>query len=138
MLYYTNVCLLNKQGVTAIMSTVRFIEHKGKQVLFLEYSKVPVDRLVAEIENTKTIIAAQPPGSVLTLTDVTGVESTRESSEAIKSLAKHNKPYVRAGAVVGVSGIRRITFNAVLVVTGRRNLHLFEDIEEAKDWLIQQ
>ena len=55
-------------------------------------------------------------------------------SDGLKQFTAHNKPYVKAGAVVGVTGLKRIIFSAV-VTFSRRNLEAFDDVEQAKHWL---
>ena len=53
-----------------------------------------------------------------------------------KELTAHNKGHVRAGAVVGVSGWRKLAFWAALKFSGRDNLKLFDTSEDAKAWLV--
>jgi len=45
-----------------------------------------------------------------------------------------NKPYVVAAAVVGVTGLKQIIYNAVMKFSGRK-LTAFDSLAEAKDWL---
>ncbi|HXE56739.1 MAG TPA: hypothetical protein VNK43_01955 [Gemmatimonadales bacterium] len=120
------------------MSRVRFIEHRGVPILYLDFSEVqnPEEGLAA-INEAKGVIREQPPGSVRTLTNVTGSRFDSRLLSALKALAVHNKPYVRAGAVVGVTGLLRIAYNAVMTFSGR-NLPVFDDVESARDWLARQ
>ncbi len=60
-----------------------------------------------------------------------------EIVRAITALAEANKPYVRAGAVVGLSGLMKVVYATVLRVTGR-NLKPFDDLGRGKDWLATQ
>ncbi len=60
-----------------------------------------------------------------------------EVIRAIEALAEHNRPFVRAGAVVGMSGIHRAVFGTILLFT-RRALRAFDELEAAKDWLVDQ
>ncbi len=48
-----------------------------------------------------------------------------------------NKPYVQAGAVVGLSGLQRVVYMAVTQLTGRR-LPTLRTQDEAKEWLVPQ
>jgi hypothetical protein len=52
----------------------------------------------------------------------------------MKEFTKHNKPYVKASAVVGISGIKKIIFHAVMLFSGRK-IHACDTLEQAKDWL---
>jgi hypothetical protein len=120
------------------MERTRFIEHRGERILLLDYSGVtdPAEAL-EEIAKSRALIATQPPKSLLTLTHVRGARYNREIVTAMKELAAHNKPYVRAGAVVGLAPLHRIVYQAVMKFSGR-NIPAFDDLEEARDWLVAQ
>lgn len=116
---------------------VRFIEHKGKQILHLDFARTGSDQILRIIEEAKRVISDQPARSLRTLTDVTDLKFNSAASDAMKEFASHNKPYVTAAAVVGVTGLKQIIYNAVVKFTGR-NLVLFDTHGEAKDWLAAQ
>jgi hypothetical protein len=120
------------------MERTRFVEHRGQRILLFDYAGL-ADSAAAlrEIEAGKALVARQPPGSLLTLVCVAGARFDSEVIEALKDLAAHNKPYVRAGAVVGMSGVHRIVYEAVMMFS-RRALRAYDDAEQAKDWLIAQ
>lgn len=119
------------------MERVTFIEHKGKRILHLNFTNARADEVVQIISAAKTVIAAQPEQSLRTLTDVTDLKFNADAAEAMKEFAKHNKPYVAAAAVVGVTGLKQIIYNAVVRFTGR-NLVAFDSSGQAKDWLATQ
>ena len=116
----------------------RMIEHNGVPIMLLDYSDIlDTPQALAEIEKTKVLIAQQPPASVRTLTYVRGSRYTAPVIDAMKELVAHNKPYVKAAALVGMNTLHRIIYRAVITFS-RRNIEVFEDIEEAKDWLAGQ
>ena len=53
----------------------------------------------------------------------------------MKQFSAHNKPYVKAAAVVGITGLKRIFFRAVMAFA-KLNLEFFDDVEQAKRWLV--
>ena len=57
--------------------------------------------------------------------------------QALKQLAKHDQPWVMAGAVVGMSPLQRVIYRVINAFSGRR-LAAFETVEEAKAWLVRQ
>jgi len=121
---------------TASGPHVRFIEHKGKQILFHDFANIQkAEDALAAIAESRAIVRKQPPGSVLTLTDVSGSRFNREIVEGLKELTQGNKPHVKAGAIVGLSGIQRVVYVAVTQFTGRR-LPTFNTALEAKDHLV--
>lgn len=125
----------------ATLRRTRFIEHGGKRILLLDYTNLGADlgQLQAEIEKTKRIVSAQPPGSVLTLTDVRGSRITPANVRAMKELVEHNAPFVKWSAVVvGLTGVYLAGFRAIQALSRRRNLLSFGDLDEAKEWLVSQ
>jgi len=119
------------------MDRVQFIQHKGKKILHLNFSECTPDEVLRVIEMAKAAIRTQSPGSVFTLTDVTNTAFNSKVSDAMKEFVIHNKPYVIAAAVVGVTGLKQIIYNAVMKFSGRK-LTAFNSLSEAKDWLAAQ
>lgn len=116
----------------------RFIAHQNQQICLLDFRGItaPADALAA-IAEARALITAQPPASVLTLTCVAGSLFNREVTKALRELAEANKPFVKAGAIVGMSGLQRAVYLAVTQFT-RRRLATFATIDQAKDWLVAQ
>ncbi|MGK2857288.1 MAG: STAS/SEC14 domain-containing protein [Thermoanaerobaculia bacterium] len=119
------------------MKQAQFITHKGAQILFIDLARKTPAELLEAIREAQAVIATQPPGSLLTLTDVEGSSYNREVADALKAYVAHNKPFVRAGAVVGLNDLKRVIFNFLNRVTGR-SLKGFEQIDAAKEWLAKQ
>lgn len=123
------------------MERTRFIDHKGKRILLLDYTGLGAspEQLQEEIARTRKLIGTQQPGSLLTLTDVRGSKITAGNVRLMQELVRHNAPFVKWGAViVGLTGVYLTAFRAIQVVTRRRNLNAFNDLEEGKDWLVAQ
>ncbi len=119
------------------MDRISFITHDGKEMLLLDFSRLKAHEAIALIEPAKAVISSKPENSLLTLTDVTDVSFNDDLSQQMKAFTIHNKPYVRAAAVVGVTGLKRVIFNAVIAFS-RRKLVTFDDRETAKKWLKEQ
>jgi len=119
------------------MERVQFIQHKGKKILHLNFAECKADEVLQTIETAKSAIRTQSPASVFTLTDVTNTAFNSTVSDAMKEFVIHNKPYVVAAGVVGVTGLKQIIYNAVMRFSGRK-LTAFDTLAEAKDWLAAQ
>lgn len=117
------------------MGRVQFITYGGKEVLFLNFAGCKTEEILSIIEEGKQVIRSRPAGSVLTLTDVTGTRFDDSVSDQMKEFAAHNKPYVKAAAVIGITGIKKIIFDAVTIFS-KRKLQTFETLDLAKEWLI--
>ncbi|HEU4454767.1 MAG TPA: hypothetical protein VFR81_16985 [Longimicrobium sp.] len=125
----------------ASMERTRFIIHRAKKILLLDYTNLgnSPEQLQEEIARTRQLISTQPPGSLLIVTDVRGSRITPGNVKAMQELVRHNAPYVKWSAVVvGLTGVYLTAFRAIQVVSRRRNLNAFNDLEEAKNWLVSQ
>jgi len=89
------------------------------------------------MEEAGKLIRVEPQNSVLTLTDVTGARYNLETTQALKEFTRDNKPYVKAGAVVGLDALKKIVYTGIAHFSGR-NLAAFDDLEIAKEWLVGQ
>lgn len=118
------------------MGRTSVIEHKGKQIVYLDFTGISAPaEAIAAAEEAKNFFARQPrQQTLLTLTNVTGSHFDTDVVKAMRGLAEHNKPYVRGGAVVGLSGLMRVVYTTLLHLTGR-NIKAFDDVEAAKDYL---
>ena len=120
------------------MQRTRFIGHKGKQVLLLDFAGVRnPNEAVGEIHASMQFVAQQPRGSLLVMTLVRDARYNAAVLQAMKELATHNAPYVKASAVVGMSGLHRIAYQAVILFS-KRNIKTFDGEVEALDWLVSQ
>ena len=112
-----------------------FTTHKGVRICVLDFSNVASEsEALHAIDEAKVLIGREPKGSVRTLTDVTGSRVTSTIRSALHDLTKANKPYVVAGAVVGVTAIQSVILRGIVQVTGRR-LVAKNTRTEAMEWL---
>ncbi len=122
------------------MAGVYELDHKGKTIVCLDIAglqsqdKPEFHKLVAQ---AKQNIRKHPPKSALVITNVTNTGFDTEISGIINEYAQHNTPYVKASAIVGISGWAKIILIAIKTVTGR-DFFLANTMEEAKEWLVQQ
>ncbi len=117
--------------------SVQFIEHKGRKILLIDFARCELEEIVDIIQKGKKLISAEPAGSLLTLTNVTETRNNSAVVRVMKEFTTFNKPFVKAGAVVGLDGLKKVVFEAIMKFSGR-NLSVHEDIEQAKDWLTHQ
>jgi len=115
---------------------VQFIEHKGKRVLFVNYSHCDIPMLKAVAAEGNRVICREALNSVLTLNDVTGTSFDKESVAVLQSKVAANAPYVRRAAVIGISGLQRLIYEGIQAFS-KRSLPLFSTRQEALDWLIK-
>jgi len=133
----SSVLATNSAGtLDAAAGRVLFIEHRGKRVLFVNYSHCDIPMLKAVAEEGNRVISREGPNSVLTLNDVTGTSFDKESVAVLQSKVAANAPYVRRAAVIGIGGLQRLIYEGIQAFS-KRNLPLFPSRLEALDWLVK-
>jgi hypothetical protein len=117
------------------MARTQQIIHKGKTIFHMDFSNISsVHEINSVINEGINHIRKQPMGSVLTLTNISGMHFNSEIKDLFQIFIKGNKPFVKSGAVVGLSGLQQLVYNGLMKITGR-DIKSFNSITEAKDWL---
>lgn len=119
------------------MERIKFIQHKGAEILYLDFSGCQVTEIFPLVARAKSIIASRPPQSLLTLTNVANAQQNDAVNQQMKIFTAHNKAYVKAAAVVGIEGLKKIVLDTIVQIS-KRDIHPFETIEQAKNWLAEQ
>ena len=119
------------------MDRVRFITHQGKQILFIDVTNCAAEEVIELLTEVQRIVTAQPPKSVLTLSDLTGAQFSRSAVTRMKEVAVFDRPYVKRAAMVGAEHLPRVFYDA-LKTFSRREFPRFQTREEAMDWLIRE
>lgn len=118
------------------MSRTQQITHQGKIIFQMDFSNLNNPKEIrATIEESVRFIRSQPNASALTLTKINGMHFSNEIKDMFNDFIKGNKPFVKAGAVVGLNGLQRIVYNGLMKITGR-DIKSFDDVTSAKDWLV--
>ena len=115
---------------------IRWIDYKGKKVLFVDLKGAKSEELLTTIEEQKkTIDESSEP--VLLLNDFRDTFGTDEYMKRAKKYGKEQKDKIKKTALLGVQGIKKIFVEAYIKFTGNENTKIFDDIEEAKEYLIK-
>lgn len=116
------------------MDRAQFVEHKGTQIFKMDCREASLEEMNAIIAECIRQVRSQPEKSVRTLTIAGGSAFSGETISKLKEVARDNTPYVLAGAIVGVTGLYKVVFNAVAMFSKRR-FYLFDTVDEAMDFL---
>jgi uncharacterized protein related to proFAR isomerase len=122
------------------MASVYELEYKSRNILCLDVSGLKLKdkpEFKKLIESAKEIIQKHPPKSLLLITNVSETGFDTEVAAVMGEYASHNTPFVKASAVVGVSGVQKVVLAAIKALTGR-DFHLADTMEEAQEWLVKQ
>lgn len=115
-----------------------WIEHKGKQVFYQDFSKhfYNASAVKLELEEVQKVVTSQPKDSVLVLSDFRDTNVGSELLASMNTASAATKAYVRKTAVLGVTGMKRKLADLLTALTGQP-LKYFDDIESAKNWLVE-
>jgi hypothetical protein len=116
-----------------VSDRVSWIEHKGARILYADYSGLSGEEYIEVIEEFRNELLKQSPGSVVTLTNVTGSTVSNEVKDKLKELAEQTEGISKGAAAIGITGFKKAI--AILI---RRDLYWADSLEEAKEWLAEQ
>lgn len=116
------------------MERAKFVEHKGQRIFSMDCTDASLEEMNQIIEACAREVRSLPEKSVFTLIVAGGSSFSGATISRLKGLARDNAPYVKASAIVGVTGLYKIVFNAVSIFSKRR-FHLFDTVDEALDFL---
>ncbi len=116
---------------------LKFIEHKGKRILNINSVGADFQLIRAIAAECWHLVSREQLKSVLTVNDLEGAEFSSETTKVLSELVAKNRPYVVRGALIGIKGMRFFAYQSVVSLTNRP-LKLFNDRQQALDWLVQE
>ena len=116
-----------------------WIQHKGRKIFYQDFSRQFDNSAAvkAELDEVKKVVMSQPRDSVLVLSDFRDTSVGSDLLSSMNAASNQTKEFVHKTAVLGVSGMKRKLGDLLTALTGQP-LKYFDDIEAAKDWLIQE
>ena len=114
---------------------IHFVEHKGKQILLLDYSHATAAQMQLLLEHVRVVVAQHAPESLATLADFTGAEIDHTVATRIKEVLTLDRPFVKKTAWVGTENIPH-AFMDNFHTFSQRDIPTFKTREEALDWLV--
>jgi hypothetical protein len=119
------------------MDRVRFITHKGTQVLFIDMSNLKDPECALLMEQVRKVVTAQPKDSVLTLTDWADAAPGRAALARMKEVAVYDRPYVKRAAFIHGENLPKV-HQQHLELFSQRTFAELPSKEEALDWLVAE
>ncbi|MCP5499814.1 MAG: hypothetical protein H7A25_07930 [Leptospiraceae bacterium] len=115
---------------------ISWLDHKGKKILFIDMKGATDDELIAIVEEQKKIIdeVSKP---VLLLNDFTDTYVSKEYMDKAKEYGKKQKPKIKKTALIGIVGMKKILVWAYIKFSSNDNTQMFDNIEEAKEYLVK-
>ncbi len=119
------------------MERVRFLEHRGRQVLLIDFCHLDPGQMLAVVDRVRQVVTAQPRDSVLVLADYTGANLDRQVATRIREVLVFDRPYVRRSAWVGIEHLPKAYYESFRMFS-RRDFPTFRSREEALEWLVNE
>jgi hypothetical protein len=120
------------------MDRIRFIEHRQRRILYYDLRDLlDPEAALPLLDRAEELVREEIRDSVLVLMCVKNLRFNTRSVARLRAHVEHNRPYVRASAVVGMEGLHKPIYFGVVKLT-RRNIPAFDDEGAAKEWLVAQ
>jgi len=84
---------------------IHFIEHKGKQILLLDFSHANAHEMQLLLEQVRITVARHARQSVVTLGDFTGATVDHAVATKLKEVLTLDRPFVKRTAWVGTESV---------------------------------
>ena len=119
---------------------VKWIDYKGKQVLYVDCRKATSKEFIALLREADANCRASP-NKVLYLGNIADAGVSREVMQEIKDISdKMARKKLKKLAVVGVKGVKGILMDATAAIVGKSGVPVrsFETDGEALEWLVEE
>ncbi|MDD5311999.1 MAG: hypothetical protein PHO26_03050 [Dehalococcoidia bacterium] len=121
------------------MERVKWMETRGKKVLYIDYRGLVGLKGEAEAnavwEESQRILKMSPT-KVLMMTNFNEAHGSKEFMDRINKEGKETKDKVEKSALLGITGVKSILFSAYVRFTGQNNLKSFDTEEAAIEYLV--
>jgi hypothetical protein len=116
---------------------IHFVEHRGKQILLLDFSHANASEMQLLLEYVRVTVAKRGHDhtALVTLADFTGSEVDHTVAMRIKEVLTLDRPFVKKTAWVGAETIPH-AFMENFHNFSQREITTFKTREEAMDWLV--
>jgi PAS domain S-box-containing protein len=118
------------------LDRIKLIEHKGKEIIQTDFTNLKEFEYNKYIKQLLDFVIKLGKQDLLLLTDISGnyfsIDQVKFTTEAGKAF----EPFIRKNAIVGLSNRQDIFLKAVKLFSGIE-LKSFENVNKAKDWLVE-
>jgi hypothetical protein len=118
------------------MERVKKIYHKGKEIIFVDYSNVKNEDEMIAIFRAHQELVHKDNKNYVYCADYTGSYTPPRYMKEVTNTIKTNKHLIGKGAFLGVTGAKNILLSSVIKLFGL-NFKSFSDKNEALDFLTE-
>jgi len=119
------------------MNRIEEFTRGGKKFVYIDFSGLQTNEEISRlIEQVKPVISKYPPKSIYTVTNFEKLHFNKDSKSLITPYTEANKPYVIAGVIIGMDGLKKVMANTIFSMSGRKDLTILATKEEAIQHLV--
>jgi hypothetical protein len=119
------------------MSEVKQIVYKGEKIFLADHKGSQGNEVIRNQERMLEMIKNSGTTDALNITDMTGVYATPEVHQEMRRIGNDILKYSKKAAVVGMTkGAKYILINTFMRIASKP-MKLFDNLEDAKEWLIK-
>jgi len=121
----------------AKMKRIEEFTRGGKNFVYIDFSGLQTNEEISRlIEQAKLTIHKNSPKSIYTITNFERLHFNKESKDLVVPYTESNKPYVIAGAIIGMDGLKKVMATTIFSLSGRKDLAILSSKEEAIQHLL--
>ena len=115
----------------------KWMDSKGKRILYVDFRKLSSREILLQMKESDDMVVASPT-KVLYLGNIEGAAVTREVMGQLRQYAdKSIRKRFEKLAVVGVTGVKRVFFDAFVAMLDKSEVEVksFKTEDDALKWL---
>jgi hypothetical protein len=114
---------------------VKKIYHKGKEVVFVDYSNVKDENEMIAIHRAHLDFVYRDNKKYVYCADYTGAFTPPRYMKEVNGSLSNNKNLIIKGAFLGITGAKNIILSGIIRLFGL-NFKTFNDMDSALDYLV--
>jgi hypothetical protein len=125
------------ENQTTTDNRVKWIMHKGRRILSVNYSGLQHEPLLAVIKQVRAFYEGQAKASVLAMVDVRGALGSQDVVGELKDVATATRDLDKKSAIIGITGLKKVLLSTINRFSGH-DMKAFENEQDALEWLVSE
>lgn len=115
----------------------QWIEYKGNEILSIDFSNLYAENFTNAIKKLRSLVENTEKENIYALLDTSGSYINAEVFKELRKTAEGVNKKIKKTAITGSTNIQQI-FIKILRKLTHIDFELFDDEEDAKEWLIDE